>query len=67
MKPYLPSEVQELAERALDAACLLIQDELGVKSGDVAAHFFSGSDDKEILLILRRYIQSEINVANWPI
>ena len=67
MKAYLPSEVEELAERALDAACLVIQDELGVKSGDLAAHFFSGSNEKEIMLILRRYIQSEINFANWPI
>ena len=52
-----PEEINALAEDALNAAALLIQEQLGVPTGDLAAMFFSdGIAQKN----LAAYIRSEI-------
>jgi len=54
-------EIDALADAALDAAALLIQEQLGVPTGDLAAMFFcDGIAQKN----LAAYIRSEI--ANQP-
>ena len=52
-----------LAEEALDAACLAIQKRLGVKYGDHAAAYFSGSAKAAILAELRGYAIAEARDA----
>jgi len=51
----------ELAEKAMNAAIRLIQDEIGVESGDEASVFFSGDDGENMIDILTRYIKQENN------
>lgn len=51
-------EIDNLAENALNAACLVIQDALGVTSGDLAGHFFSDGEVKDKLM---DYIRSELS------
>lgn len=51
-------EIDDLAEDALNAACLVIQDALKVASGDLAGIFFSDGEVKSQLI---KYIQSELN------
>lgn len=52
-------ESDELAEDALNAAAKLIQERLGVDSGDVAAHFFSNG---VVRYHLAMYIETEKNL-----
>lgn len=54
-------DVKGLAEEALDAACLVIQNKLGQTDGGVAGHFFSDNRVQERLMA---YIQTEIQWAN---
>jgi uncharacterized 2Fe-2S/4Fe-4S cluster protein (DUF4445 family) len=51
--------VEALAEGALDAACRYIQDRLGVRSGDVAGVFFSGSVGEEVKHRFAEYVRLE--------
>ena len=63
MKPwqeYTPQGIDDLADEALNAAVLLIQDRLGVETGDLAGLFFSGLAEHDIKEWLRRYIKSEL-------
>lgn len=50
-------QIDNLAEEALNSACLLIQEALNVKAGDYAGIFFSGSEVKDIFI---EYIKGEI-------
>lgn len=52
------AEVDDLAEAALNAACLVIQEKLGVTDGGYASIYFS---DDEVREEFKDYIQSEIN------
>jgi hypothetical protein len=61
------NEIEQLADDALNAACLCVQEKLGVASGDVAGMFFSGPVEDEIRLILARYIKSELNWMGTPV
>jgi len=61
MKTYTQEEIHTMAERALDAACLSVQDEIGQTSGGLAGVYFSGNREEIILDILKSYIQTEIN------
>jgi hypothetical protein len=54
------TEVQDIADEALNAACRLIQERLGVENGDLAAHYFQGHTERVIYDILRGYIRTEI-------
>ena len=63
MKTYTQDEIHTMAERALDAACLSIQDELGQTDGGIAGIYFSGIREDAALSILKSYIQTEINFA----
>jgi len=56
---YKGVDIDKLAQRALDAACLCIQEYLGVDSGDVAAQVFSG--DEAVTPALKSYIRTELN------
>ena len=56
---WTKEEIDALVEKSLDHLCLFIQDNLGVKSGDVASQYF---DEKHpIKEILNSYIRTEIN------
>jgi hypothetical protein len=50
-------DIEDLAHEALDAACLLIQDRLGVTTGDLAGVFFSTEDPGGF----KTYIRSELH------
>ena len=54
------SDAEELANDALDAAALSIQDALGIEDGDFAGMFFAGDAGKTILEILTDYAREEI-------
>ena len=60
MKIYTETEVQDLADEALNAACRVVQERLGIKSGDLAAFYFQGHTERVITDILRGYIRTEI-------
>jgi len=63
MKPwheYTPDGIDALAEEALNAAVLLIQDRLNIPTGDLAGLFFSGLAEHDMKEWLRRYIKSEL-------
>jgi len=52
--------IEALVERAVDAACAVIQDRLGVKTGDRAASTLSdGAIERE----LTRYVHAELSGA----
>lgn len=55
-----PEGIEQMAENALNAAALSIQDELGVETGDAAGIFFSGEHEKAIKKILIDYINFEL-------
>jgi hypothetical protein len=63
---YTQKEIQIMAENALNAACLSIQNEIGQASGGLAGVYFSGNREEIILDILKSYIQTEINFAGHP-
>lgn len=50
-------EIEDLANAALDAACLLIQEKLEISTGDLAAQFFA---DGVVHGLLKSYIRSEL-------
>lgn len=57
------NDIDALAFDALNAACLMIQDRLGVTSGDVAGLYFSGSTGEHILGMLADYVRMEVNFS----
>lgn len=50
--------ISEIARQGIDALCLTIQTELGVKTGDFASVYFSGVDFEQFV---QDYIRGEIN------
>ena len=50
-------ELEDLAIEALDEACAYIQRKLGVKTGDLASHFFS---DGVVVDLFKKYIDEEV-------
>ena len=66
MKTYMQQEIHAMAERALDAACLSIQDDLGQEDGTIAGIYFSGENEDVVLSIFKSYIHTEINFATSP-
>jgi hypothetical protein len=54
------NDIETLANDALDAAALSIQDALGIEDGDFAGMFFAGDAGKTILEILTDYAREEI-------
>jgi hypothetical protein len=63
MKTYTQDEIHIMAENALNAAILSIQDELGQTDGGVAGIYFSGDREDAALSILKSYIRTEIEVT----
>ena len=59
---YTEDGIKDLAREALDAACLLIQERLGVATGDLASMFF---DDDRVEDSFRNYIRSELHWAQY--
>ena len=57
------AEIDEIADEALNAACRVVQDRLGVTSGDFAALYFQGHTERVITDILRGFIREQINVG----
>lgn len=50
-------QIADLAEQALNAACVTIQDKLNIETGDFAGLYFSGNHP--IYKMLTDYIRSE--------
>ena len=50
-------ELEDLAIEALDEACAYIQKKLGIKTGDLASHFFS---DGVVVDLFKKYIDEEV-------
>lgn len=63
MKTYTQDEIHMMAENALNAAILSIQDDLGQTDGGIAGIYFSGDKEAIALDILKSYIWTEINFA----
>ena len=59
-------EIEDLAEAALNAACLSIQKEIGQTDGGWAGIFFSGPEGDDILGIMRRYVRFEMQMNERP-
>jgi hypothetical protein len=57
---YTNDDIHIIAENALNAAILSIQDELGQQDGGVAGIYFSGDKEEQILSLFKSYIQTEI-------
>ena len=51
------NQIDDLAEEALNSACLTIQNAMNIKHGDFASIFFSDNEVKDKLI---EYIKSEI-------
>ena len=66
MKTYSKDDIHMIAENALNAAILSIQDELGQTDGGIAGIYFSGENEDMVLSILKSYIHTEINFATSP-
>jgi hypothetical protein len=64
---YTQKEIQIMAENALNAACLSIQNEIGQTDGGIAGIYFSGENEDMVLSILKSYIHTEINFAKQPV
>lgn len=50
-------QIKELAEEALNKAVLLIQERMGIQTGDLAGVFFSGEDPAQF----EAYIRNELS------
>ena len=66
MKTYTQDDIHMIAENALNAAILSVQDELGQTDGGLAGIYFSAHREAVVLDILKSYIQFEINFAGQP-
>ena len=61
MKPYYSKEeIHSMAENALNAAVLSVQNELGQTDGGIAGWVWSGKAEEIMLDILKSYIRTEI-------
>ena len=58
--------VEDLAGNALSMACAHIQDELGIKTGDIAGIYFASEEGEEVLHIFKKYIEREIFYKGLP-
>lgn len=61
MKTYTQNEINDLAGSALDIACAFIQEQMNIKTGDLAGLYFSGNQKEMIESIFQDYIRQEIN------
>jgi hypothetical protein len=66
MKPYTNEEINNLAESALYISCAFIQEQLNIKTGDLAGIFFTGKSKDIILQVLQDYISTEIQFNEFP-
>jgi len=60
---YTVGDIADIADEALNAACRVVQERLGVPNGDLAAHYFQGHAERVIDDILRGYIRTEIQAG----
>lgn len=61
MKTYSKSDLERIAENALNAACESMQNEIGVKTGDYAGIHFTGEIEAHIYAIFEQYLRNEIS------
>ncbi len=66
MTTYTKQQIEDLAGNALSQACAYIQDQLKVKTGDLAGLFLTGEPQDTIESILRDYIRREIEFKELP-
>lgn len=53
-------QIESLTEDAINVALKFIQDEIGVKHGDFASIYFSGSEYHKLAAIFNEYIAAEM-------
>lgn len=61
MKFFTENDAIDLADHALNQACLVIQDTLGIKSGDIAGLFFTGEKGDQFIALMKEYILMELS------
>jgi hypothetical protein len=61
MKQYTQNEINDLAVSALDIACAFIQEQMNIKTGDLAGLYFSGNRKEIMESIFQDYIRQEVN------
>jgi hypothetical protein len=67
MNTYTKREIEDLACSALNVACSFIQEQMNIKTGDLAGLFFTGEPQDIIESILQDYIRREIEFKELPI
>jgi hypothetical protein len=67
MNTYTKQQIEDLASNALNQACSYIQDQMNIKTGDLAGLFFTGEPQDIIESILQDYIRREIEFKELPI
>ena len=60
MTTYTQQEIDDLATSALDVACAFIQEQMNIKTGDVAGIYFTGNKQDIIESIFKEYIRTEV-------
>ena len=53
-------ELEEIAEDALNEACLFMQESIGVETGDLAAQFFGGIHGETVKALFLEYLETEL-------
>jgi len=66
MNIYTKQQIEDLAGNALSHACAYIQDQMNIKTGDIAGLFFSGENLEVIESILQDYIKMEVQFKELP-
>jgi hypothetical protein len=61
LKELTDTQIGELVEAALEAACRVVQNKLGIESGDLAAIFWSGDSEDVFKSLFVAYIMAELN------
>ena len=64
LKQLNETEISRLADDALDAACLTVQNAIGQTDGGVAGIFFSGANGDRFKAMMRAYIEMEYSMDN---
>ena len=59
-----PEEFEEIAEDALNEACLFMQESIGVETGDLAAQFFNGIHGDTVKALFLEYLETELDWDN---
>lgn len=65
-KEFKVQDLDVVVDNALNSAVFEIQTHLGIKSGDTAGMFFSGSRWDELKGIMMEYVRHEESCGEYP-